>query len=108
MSRSRTTSTAPCSTSSWKAMPTDNDIDEAELSLIDRDLIESRRVKPKPGEELRVFGYGSLMWRPDFPYIEIVPAALHGYHRAFCIRSTHYRGTREKPGLVLGLDRGGM
>jgi cation transport protein ChaC len=90
-------------------MPTENEIDEQEYGLtIDRDLIESRRVVPAPGEELRVFAYGSLMWRPDFPYIEIVPASLHGYHRAFCIRSTHYRGTREKPGLVLGLDRGGM
>jgi cation transport protein ChaC len=90
-------------------MPTEDEIDEQEYGLtIDRDLIESRRVKPAPGEELRVFGYGSLMWRPDFPYIEIVPASLHGYHRAFCIRSTHYRGTRQKPGLVLGLDRGGM
>jgi len=89
-------------------MPTENQLDEAVQGVIDKDLIESRRVIPKPGEELRVFGYGSLMWHPDFPYIDIVPAALHGYHRAFCIRSTHYRGTREKPGLVLGLDRGGM
>jgi cation transport protein ChaC len=83
-------------------------LDEAVQGVIDQDLIDRRRVTVKPGEELRVFGYGSLMWRPDFPYIDIVPAALHGYHRAFCIRSTHYRGTREKPGLVLGLDRGGM
>ena len=89
-------------------MPTEIDIDEDALNLIDQDLIESRRVKLEPGAELRVFGYGSLMWRPDFPYIDIVPAALHGYHRAFCIHSTHYRGTRENPGLVLGLDRGGM
>jgi cation transport protein ChaC len=90
-------------------MPTEDEIDEQEYGLtIDRDLIESRRVVPPPGQELRVFAYGSLMWRPDFPYIEIAPAMLHGYHRAFCIRSTHYRGTREKPGLVLGLDRGGM
>jgi cation transport protein ChaC len=90
-------------------MPTEDEIDEQEYGLtIDRDLIESRRVIPVSGEELRVFAYGSLMWRPDFPYIDVLPASLHGYHRAFCIRSTHYRGTREKPGLVLGLDRGGM
>ena len=89
-------------------MPTENPIDEDALNLIDQDLIESRRVKLEPGAELRVFGYGSLMWKPDFPYIDIVPASLHGYHRAFCIHSTHYRGTRENPGLVLGLDRGGM
>ena len=89
-------------------MPTEDVLDEARLAGIDQDLIESRRVIPKPGEELRVFGYGSLMWHPDFPYIDIVPATLYGYHRAFCIGSTHYRGTRERPGLVLGLDRGGM
>jgi len=54
-----------------------------------------------------VFGYGSLMWHPDFPHIETVPALLRGYHRALCVYSTRYRGTAEKPGLVLGLDRGG-
>src|SRR6185369_16846687 len=103
MSRSRSLSTRPCWTSCWKAMPTETVIDEDALNLIDQDLIESRRVKLEPGAELRVFGYGSLMWKPDFPYIDIVPASLHGYHRAFCIHSTHYRGTRENPGLVLGL-----
>ena len=54
-----------------------------------------------------VFGYGSLMWRPDFAYVEAAPALLRGYHRAFCIYSVHYRGTRARPGLILGLDRGG-
>lgn len=54
-----------------------------------------------------VFAYGSLMWRPDFPHVEARPARLMGYHRAMCILSNHYRGTHERPGLVLGLDRGG-
>ena len=54
-----------------------------------------------------IFGYGSLMWRPGFPFIEQRTATLQGYHRAFCIRSHRYRGTPEHPGLVLGLDRGG-
>jgi glutathione-specific gamma-glutamylcyclotransferase len=71
-------------------------------------LIESRRHTPEPGKDFHVFAYGSLMWRPDFPFVEVLPATLYGYHRAFCITSTHYRGTTEKPGLVLGLDRGGM
>jgi glutathione-specific gamma-glutamylcyclotransferase len=54
-----------------------------------------------------VFGYGSLMWRPGFPYVERRPATLHGRRRAFCIYSVHHRGTYERPGLVLGLAAGG-
>jgi glutathione-specific gamma-glutamylcyclotransferase len=77
------------------------------LSAEELALIDSRRVVPEPGRDFFVFAYGSLMWRPDFPFLEIEPATLHGYHRAFCITSTHYRGSRETPGLVLGLDRGG-
>lgn len=77
------------------------------LSDTEKKLVESRRVVPEAGKDFFVFAYGSLMWRPDFPYREIEPATLHGYHRAFCITSTHYRGSRDRPGLVLGLDRGG-
>lgn len=56
---------------------------------------------------LWVFGYGSLMWDPGFPYVRWAPALIHGYHRAMCISSSRWRGTPERPGLVLGLDRGG-
>lgn len=54
-----------------------------------------------------VFAYGSLMWNPGFAYTDRQSAALDGFHRAFCIFSHHYRGTPAKPGLVLGLDKGG-
>jgi cation transport protein ChaC len=59
------------------------------------------------GEVRWVFGYGSLMWRPGFVFVERQPATLHGRRRAFCIYSVHHRGTPLRPGLVLGLAPGG-
>lgn len=60
-----------------------------------------------PKGDLWVFGYGSLMWSPGFSYKEKALGRVHGYHRALCILSTRYRGTKRKPGLVMGLCRGG-
>lgn len=54
-----------------------------------------------------IFAYGSLMWDPGFAVAERVIGRLAGFHRAFCLRSTQYRGTPEAPGLVLGLDEAG-
>ncbi|MGO8921064.1 MAG: gamma-glutamylcyclotransferase [Stellaceae bacterium] len=59
------------------------------------------------GSDVWVFAYGSLMWDPGFAHVEAQPALLRGYHRRFCVYSRGYRGTPERPGLVLGLDRGG-
>jgi cation transport protein ChaC len=58
-------------------------------------------------EPLWVFGYGSLLWNPEFEFDRRVPARVYGYHRKLCLRSVRNRGTPECPGLVAGLDRGG-
>ena len=55
-----------------------------------------------------VFAYGSLIWNPGFAYRSREPVKLIGYHRRYCIRSTVYRGTPARPGLVLGLEAGGV
>jgi cation transport protein ChaC len=60
-----------------------------------------------PRGDLWVFGYGSLMWSPGFRPSAKSTALVRGYHRALCILSNRYRGTLERPGLVMGLCRGG-
>lgn len=62
---------------------------------------------PTDDAPLWVFGYGSLMWNPGFEHECREVAVVHGLHRRLCVSSIRYRGTPERPGLVLGLDRGG-
>lgn len=69
--------------------------------------LEKTKSASFSSEGLWVFAYGSLMWRPDFTFEEQVKGRLVGLQRSFCVRSVYHRGSYEKPGLVLGLDRGG-
>ena len=81
--------------------------DLSEIRSLTPEEIEARRVALPDGEDFWVFGYGSLIWHPGFPHVEVRSGRLHGYHRRFCVFSHRYRGTPKAPGLVLGLDRGG-
>lgn len=78
-------------------------LDDYQLS---ESLTQTLAAKPK-GAGWWVFGYGSLLWNPLFPFAEARPAVLRGLHRRFCLYSMASRGTPAAPGLVLGLDRGG-
>ena len=78
-------------------------LDDEALS---RSLTATLADKPK-GAGWWVFGYGSLLWNPLFPDAEARPATIPGLHRRLCPRSLASRGTRERPGLVLGLEPGG-
>ena len=60
-----------------------------------------------PGREVHVFAYGSLMWNPGLVHTGCSKARLHGWHRSYCIRTLFGRGTPDRPGLMLALDRGG-
>lgn len=59
------------------------------------------------GQDVWLFGYGSLMWNPTIHYIERKPARLFGYHRQFCLWTTMGRGSEDRPGLMLALQSGG-
>ncbi|MBO04292.1 MAG: gamma-glutamylcyclotransferase [Chloroflexi bacterium] len=63
-------------------------------------------ILPK-GQDVWLFGYGSLMWNPIIHYVERRAGHVFGFHRSYCLRTAMGRGTPEQPGLTLGLERGG-
>ncbi len=69
--------------------------------------MREKREDQRRNGDFWVFGYGSLMWKPGFDFVESALAHVQGYHRSLCIFSHVHRGTPENPGLVLGLDHGG-
>lgn len=61
-----------------------------------------------PSGEVWIFAFGSLIWNPGFDHVEERLSTIHGWRRSFCIGWVRlYRGTPERPGIMLGLDRGG-
>jgi len=66
--------------------------------------VPARRIGRDVMQPLWVFGYGSLVWNPGFAWTSRHIGRLEGFHRSFCMRSIHHRGTEEHPGLVLALD----
>ena len=78
--------------------------------LSDEALIASRRAfipDDYEGDDIWVFGYGSLIWKPELHFTEQLEALVHGYHRRFCMWTKIGRGSPDCPGLVLALDHGG-
>lgn len=76
---------------------------EAEMAR----LLHQTLAELGEGQDLWVFGYGSLIWNPAFEFVEKRCALLRGWHRRFCLKMYMGRGTPEQPGLMLALDRGG-
>ena len=74
----------------------------ADFTQFVNDLLEQHTPK-----DLWVFAYGSLIWNPEFTFEDMQAATARGWHRSFCLKLTRWRGTREFPGLMLALDRGG-
>nr|USU30261.1 gamma-glutamylcyclotransferase [Methylobacterium sp. OTU13CASTA1] len=71
-------------------------------------LAQALTRRPSGAEGLWVFGYGSLIWQPEFTFTERCTGTVRGYHRRFCLLQRRFRGSTERPGLVLALDRGGL
>jgi cation transport protein ChaC len=74
----------------------------------EREQIVEKMIETAPSRDsIWIFGYGSLIWNPAVRFTEKLRGKVHGYHRRFCLWSTIGRGSPSKPGLMLGLERGG-
>lgn len=73
---------------------------------IEADL-DARLAQHPSGQDVWLFGYGSLMWNPAFEYVDHRAGRVRGWHRRFCLWLHLGRGSPDNPGLMLALDRGG-
>lgn len=78
-----------------------------ELSAEEIEASLRETLAGRSGQDLWLFGYGSLMWKPDLAYADRKVARVQGFHRRFCLWQKRYRGNRENPNLMLALDSGG-
>ncbi|MEQ1942971.1 gamma-glutamylcyclotransferase [Mesorhizobium sp. VNQ89] len=59
------------------------------------------------GEQLWLFAYGSLIWKPEFEAVETIRATAHGWHRSFSMELPRWRGSPDQPGQMMVIERGG-
>jgi cation transport protein ChaC len=82
-----------------------------DVSYLDDDdyaaMVETVLANHDPDAPIWLFAYGSLIWKPEVPHEEERVATAHGWRRSFCLKLTRWRGTVDRPGLMMGLDRGG-
>jgi len=71
--------------------------------------IVGEMLRTRPAGPFWLFGYGSLIWKPETAYEVAEQAVARGWHRRFCLGWDYrYRGSKEAPGIMLALDRGGQ
>lgn len=83
------------------------DPDRVPMSDADYGEAVSRILSQHGPGPIWVFAYGSLLWNPGFDFAERRTAMLRGWHRAFCMQISRFRGSPEQPGLMLALEQGG-
>jgi cation transport protein ChaC len=83
-------------------LPGQDYLDDAAFDALTHELIAENGDGP-----FWIFAYGSLIWKPECAFTGHRRATAHGWHRAFCLKLTRWRGTPDCPGLMMALDRGG-
>ena len=91
-----------------RVVPDDGDAAEGLVEMTDAEIeVAARRyLAEMAGAPFRVFAYGSLIWKPEFEFVEASQAVIYGWRRSFCITMHSFRATRDQPGLMLALERG--
>ena len=71
-------------------------------------LVQGLLASHPGGPDTWLFAYGSLIWKPELAHVEVRKGTARGWHRSFCFRIERFRGTKDQPGLMMSLDRGGQ